>query len=323
MIKMRTALACALALSILNSGCAQQTTTAASHSKYDADLLFGYDKTLPLSPEEKPLRETSAYEVFRVSYRSAHDQRVPALLVLPKKREGKIPCVMLMHGLGGSKDQLSMFFDPLVQAGYACFAVDAFAHGERKSADSLPVFGAYAYATRDALAQTVIDLRRGIDYLESRPEIDASRVGYIGASMGGILGSIFGGVDTRLKAPILLVAGGNWKVLMEQSNLSPLKQAGITEEQRKEALRVMDAVDPIHWVGKISPRPVLMINGDNDQVVTVDSNKALHAAANEPKQIIWYKGDHVPPPTEFLNLITTVTNWLNKNVKESANPAGK
>jgi cephalosporin-C deacetylase-like acetyl esterase len=271
-----------LALGLLFSGCSQSP----SPPKYDPDLIFGYDKTLPLSAQETPAEETADYRVIKVTYRSARDQRVPALLILPKApREERLPCVILMHGLGGDKRMFQMLWGVLTKAGYALFAIDAQYHGERKPSDDIPFFGMYPYRARDALIQTVIDLRRGVDYLQTRKEIDPNRIGYIGASMGGIIGSMFAGVDERVKAPVFLVAGGDWKILMEKSTLSVWREAERKNpQQMQDALRVMDVVDPVHWVGRIAPRPVLFINGDADDVVPVESNKALHNAAGEPKK---------------------------------------
>jgi dipeptidyl aminopeptidase/acylaminoacyl peptidase len=218
-----------LALGLLLSGCSQ----ASNPPKYDPDLIFGYDKTLPLSPQETPAEETADYRVIKVTYRSARDQRVPALLILPKQpREERLPCVILMHGLGGDKRMFQMLWGTLTRAGYALFAIDAQYHGERKPSDDIPFFGMYPYRARDALIQTVIDLRRGVDYLQTRKDIDPNRIGYIGASMGGIIGAIFAGVDERVKAPILLVAGGDWKILMEKSTLSMWRDAARNNPQR-------------------------------------------------------------------------------------------
>ncbi|GBC93038.1 hypothetical protein HRbin15_01523 [bacterium HR15] len=300
------------------TGCTQ----AQNNPTPDPDWIFGYDKNLPLGPEESVAEETNAYTCYKVVYRSARDQRVPAFLVLPKNRpEGqKLPCVILMHGLGGDKSMLKMLWPMLTNAGYALFAIDAQYHGERKPKDPLPFFGVYPYYSRDALIQTVIDLRRAVDYLETRPEIDSKRIGYIGASMGGILGAIFAGVDERVQAPILLVAGGNWKIMMDKSVLSVFRQnrENRPSKEIEQALKAMEIVDPIHWVGRISPRPVLMINGDADDVVPVESNKALHEAAREPKKVIWYKGGHVPPPTEMPKVLDTIMRWLDEHLKGQA-----
>ncbi|MCX7925786.1 MAG: alpha/beta fold hydrolase [Fimbriimonadales bacterium] len=303
------------------ASCTQAQNSA---SKYDADLIFGYDKTLPLSPQETLAEETAQYQVYKVTYRSARDQRVPAFLILPKNRgEERLPCVILMHGLGGDKRMFQMLWGPLTQAGYALFAIDAQYHGERRPNDDIPFFGMYPYRARDALIQTVIDLRRGVDYLQTRKEIDPDKIGYIGASMGGIIGSMFAGVDERVKAPVLLVAGGDWKILMEKSTLSMWRDAAKNNpKQMEEALRVMDVVDPVNWVGRIAPRPVLFINGDADDVVPVESNKALHNAAREPKKVVWYKGGHVPPPSDWFTVIGEVTRWLDTHLKGKQSASG-
>jgi len=307
-----------LSLLLVLTGCTQ----AQNNPTPDPDWIFGYDKNLPLSPEESVAEETAAYTCYKVVYRSARDQRVPAFLVLPKNRsEGqKLPCVILMHGLGGDKSMLKMLWPMLTNAGYALFAIDAQYHGERKPKDALPFFGVYPYYSRDALIQTVIDLRRAVDYLETRAEIDPKRIGYIGASMGGILGAMFAGVDERVQAPVLLVAGGNWKIMMDKSILSIFREnrENRPAKEIERALKAMEIVDPIHWVGRISPRPVLMINGDADDVVPVEANKALHEAAREPKKVIWYKGGHVPPPTEMPNVLNAIMNWLNEHLKAQA-----
>lgn len=284
----------------------------------DAAVLFAYDKGLPLSPEEKLEEEANGYKVYKVTYRSVHDQRVPAFLVLPTGKEGeKLPCVILMHGLGGDKAMFKPFWGILINAGYALLAIDAQYHGERKSKEPLELFGVYPYYSRDALIQTVIDLRRAIDYLETRKEIDSKRIGYLGASMGGVLGSIFAGVDPRVQAPILMVAGGNWKLIMGKSTL-PIWQRALKEfpERIPEALQALEPVDPIHWVGRITPRPVLFINGDADDVVPVPSNKALHEAAKEPKQILWYKGGHVPQGDQLPIVLQAIQNWLETHLKK-------
>lgn len=309
-------------IAFLFNGC---TTSAQRTEDGMADLLFGYDKSLPLQPEVTEQEETTGYKVYKVSYRSARNERVPAVFIVPKGKEGeKLPCVILMHGLGGDKNMFKMTWGALTSAGYALFAIDAQYHGERKPKDPVQIFGVHPYLTRDALTQTVIDLRRGVDFLETREEIDPKRIGYLGASMGGMIGSMFAGVDTRVQAPILLVAGGNWKILMEKSTLPNVAEGREKMlEQASAALKVLDPIDPIHWVGRISPRPVLFINGDGDTVVPVDSNKALHEAAKEPKQIVWYKGPHIPPPTELPNLLSVITNWLNTHLKNAQGAALK
>jgi cephalosporin-C deacetylase-like acetyl esterase len=279
--------------------------------------LFGYDKSLPLMAEEQADSGGQGYTVTKVNYWSANNQQVPAVFVKPAaaKEGDKLPCLIIMHGLGQHKTALSILWGPFVKAGYAIFSIDAQYHGDRKPKVPVDLFGSSPYSSRDMLIQTVIDLRRGIDYLESRKDVDPSRIGYAGFSMGGILGSLVCAVDTRIQAPILALAGGDWK-LFEGSKLPNSEKARREHPEGAAAsLEAMAPVDPVRWVARIAPRPVLFINGDHDTIVPVAAGKALQEAAGQPKEVFMYKGDHVPSIAEFPRIIEKMVTWLDANVK--------
>jgi dienelactone hydrolase len=67
---------------------------------------------------------------------------------------------------------------------------------------------------RDVFIQQYKDVGRSLDYLESRPDIDRARIGYIGFSSGAITGIIAGALEPRLKALVLLEAGISGEKLM-------------------------------------------------------------------------------------------------------------
>jgi len=203
-----------------------------------------------------------------------------------------MPVVMLQHGLGRSKEDMltGSMQAVLVKAGFAGFAVDAALHGERKPAGSGTMTSFFS-ADKTPIYQTVADLRRGLDYLATVPEVDAKRIGYYGVSMGGMLGALVAGLDTRIKAPVLVLAWGDFGTLMETSDL--VKQAGSSLLLTPELVRQLLAdVDPINFVGHISPRPVLLQNGKTDLHVPPAAAEPLHKAAKEPKTIRWYPGGH-------------------------------
>jgi cephalosporin-C deacetylase-like acetyl esterase len=223
--------------------------------------------------------------------------------------DGPFACVVLGHGLRGDK-RWPEVFDLLANAGFATFSIDARFHGERRNPDALGQLFTDPSILERMLRETVIDMRRGIDYLETRPECDAGRIGYIGASMGGFLGSLLAGSDERVKAPVLLVSGADWPTMLESTETAEFRRRA-TPDAIERARRLLDPIDPIHWVGRISPRPVLMIAGDADRAVPPASARALHAAANEPKQVIWYRGGHgLPGGGETRRLMLTIGGWL-------------
>jgi pimeloyl-ACP methyl ester carboxylesterase len=173
---------------------------------------YNYDQGMPSDPEiygEWPWR--GPHVLYKLSYSSVRGQRVPAYLAIPKEKAGeKIPVVVLMHGWnlfwGKNEDWVLEWIPLLTAQGYAVLAPDHFMYGERKKEDGFDDGidrGPYYY--RDWMCQSIVDLRRGIDYLESRPDIDPDRIAIFGGSLGGWIGSILAAVEPRIKTAILSV----------------------------------------------------------------------------------------------------------------------
>jgi cephalosporin-C deacetylase-like acetyl esterase len=174
---------------------------------------YNYDPGMPSEPVfygEWPWR--GSHVLYKLSYASVRGQRVPAYLAIPKETASeKIPVVVLMHGRnlfwGKNEDWVLEWMPLLTAQGYAVLAPDHFMYGERKCEggfDAGSDRGPYYY--RDWMGQSVVDLRRGIDYLESRPDFDPGRIAVFGESLGGWIGSIMAAVEPRIKAAILRVS---------------------------------------------------------------------------------------------------------------------
>ncbi len=173
---------------------------------------YSYDEGIPSDPVfygEWPWR--GPHTLYKISYRSVREQRVPAYLAIPKdKVSEKLPVVILMHGWNlfwGKNESWVQDWIPILTAqGYVVLAPDHFLYGERKiegGFDQGSDRGPYYY--RDWMCQTVVDLRRGIDYLLSRPDIDPERIAIFGGSLGGWIGSVLSAVEPRIKTSILSV----------------------------------------------------------------------------------------------------------------------
>jgi fermentation-respiration switch protein FrsA (DUF1100 family) len=118
------------------------------------------------------------------------------------------------------------------------------------------------------------------------------------------------GADERIQAPVLLVSGADWPTMLASTE-ARLFLAQATPAEIEAAGRLLDPIDPVHWVGRISPRPVLMIAGDADRSVPPESARALHAAAREPKTVVWYHGGHaIPSEAESERVFRTIAIWL-------------
>ncbi len=269
--------------------------------------VYDYDADLALNAElgeGEPVGDVVSYSLH---FDSINDERVPAALFLPRNADAPVGAALILHGYGGSKDDVAvqLVARTLASNGVAAIAIDAQYHGERRQADA-EFFSTDLPRVGEAIVQTVVDNRRAIDYLWSRDDIDRDRIALLGVSMGAILGSIVAAVDERICSACLVVGGGRWELLAEQST-HPVAATLRAALSSPEAQALIAFVDPVHFVGHISPRPTLMLNGREDQIVPSRCAQALHEAAQEPKQIVWYDGGHIPDP---LTAMTVLGRWM-------------
>jgi len=259
-----------------------------------------YDKNLPLQVEEREAPfESAEYRQgcrqFHITITSVHDQCVPALLSIPPHAKPPLPVILMLHGVLGHKSSYnqvkrSVF---LTNAGYAVMRIDGPYRGEREVSIGRGngVQTSYHYRNRDAMIQTAVDLMRAADYLASRDDIDTDRIGFAGFSMGGAIGAMFCAHEPRVRAALLAITGGDFdKLRIRVGNAREKETLGL-------AYRL---VDPVLYVAKIAPRPLLMINAAHDEIVPRAATEALFEAAAEPKRIVWYDCGHADLPDEYL-----------------------
>ncbi len=273
--------------------------------------FYTYDRNLPLNAQLKPLDATDDHARYSLTYESVHDQRVTAILSLPKRFAPPFPAVLLMHGSGGHKDadyiKAASFM--LTGQGYATISVDSQYRGDRKRADVTgELLNPDSFRMRDAWVQTVVDLRRAVDYLASRPDIETARIGYLGFSMGGMLGACLGGVESRVSCFLLAVPGGGLVTIAQELDKHPgLKKywpVTLTPEVMKRVEEFALVCDPIHFVGKILPRPLLILVAKHDELIPPEASQMLVDAAHakEPENVRRMDTGHVLSPVVIFDV---------------------
>lgn len=259
------------------AGCLQEKSISLDH-------YYDYDKNLPLNPVKELLLSRSDKTIWHITYASVHNERVTALLSFPKQAQKPMPVVIYLHGIGDSKnaDYMQLGDSLFVVAGFAVLRIDAQYHGERQFPGlSLNLLKEYPFAGRDGIVQTVFDLRRAVDLLDSEPDVDPRRTGFLGVSLGGAIGSIFVGVEKRIEFPIIALAGGGLKFLFG------------THALNAEIRNMLAPIEPLNFIKGVQPRPLLFINAEHDEVVPKAATKALFTAAGKPKEIRWYDSGHI------------------------------
>ncbi|MCK5816056.1 MAG: alpha/beta hydrolase, partial [Flavobacteriaceae bacterium] len=132
----------------------------------------------------------------------------------------------------------------------------------------------------------------------TRNELNPKKIGYFGISLGGITGVIFTGVEQRVKVPVIVIAGGQLNLMYGKKALS------------SKAKDYTSIIEPKNFVRQISPRPLLMLNAENDEIVPPMMSKLLYKKAKKPKKIIWYPTNHHSIPIE--KVYQEGFNWFEK-----------
>jgi dienelactone hydrolase len=246
----------------------------------------------PLDAKSDLIADEDGFRQFRVEFAGIKGDRVPAFLYVPKSDAPKHPAVLLQYGSGGHKgvDYIVQLGRQFVAHGFVVLTIDSPGRGERKAKDGKKhTDWLFSNDGRDQFVQYLGDYSRAVDYLVSRDNVDRERIGYVGISWGAITGVTFVAHDPRVKAMGSMVGGGNFLGLAGAFANGNKSDAANDNGERKEK---PIAIDPVQHVGRIAPRPLLMLNVTKDQLVPRPFAEALHKAAGEGSKVVWLETDH-------------------------------
>ncbi|MBW2605284.1 MAG: alpha/beta fold hydrolase [Deltaproteobacteria bacterium] len=255
--------------------------------------FYQYDKDVPLDSVVVEKLETNEYIREKIAFKGAEDLWVPGYLALPKTANPPYPCVLQIHGMTLSKDDWwddnsnhrgNLLTPKLLAEGIAVLALDYPYHGDRSILNDFesPVTMLFRqrriYKFRSMVINGVIDYRRALDYLATREEIDSSRIGVIGSSIGGTMSLILTGVDSRIKATTACVA--------------PALMHPIFSGQPD-----ISAIAPYNFIRTYEGRPLLMLMGRKDDFnYTVEEAQALFdLVKGKQKELVFYDCGHRLP----------------------------
>jgi len=249
--------------------------------------LFVYDRAESLDYQETPAASSDpTVNVFRVGYVSPSGGRATGSLAVPAS-QGPHAGVVLMHGLPGTAaGAMSSHGLPIAARGAVVLALDA--PWARRG--GLPDF-----TPRDSVEQVQLirDLQRAVDLLLLRADVDPARIAYVGGSYGGAMGALFVGIEHRLAAAVLFVPDGGLVAHFTNRDGSPTGAlAAQSAAAQSRWLAAMRPIEPIRFIARAAPTPLLFQNGRQDQLVTVEDAEALHRAAKAPKTVLWYQAGH-------------------------------
>jgi len=246
---------------------------------------FAYDAAAPLNLRKTVEGTADGVETSAIAFDSPAGGSATGLLFDPVTRSSLRPGIVLMHGMPGTASSVASYARLLAAHGAVVIAIDApFA----RRAGSPVRFTA---TDRDEQIQLVQDLRRAVDVLRARPNVDAARIAYLGISYGGAMGALFAGVELRLAAAALVVGdGGLVSHFTGPEDVGFL--SGLSCGTRADWFRSMAPIEPIRFLPLASSTPLLLQNGRADELVPPADAEALHAAAPASATIRWYEAGH-------------------------------
>jgi dienelactone hydrolase len=284
----------------------------------------------PLAAER--VEHTDLGEVVRekVTYAVEPGERVPAFVFLPKAGPALHPAILCHHQHGGEfqvgKDgPAGLGADPnqhyaleLARRGYVTIVFDALCFNERQDAthklrdDDYERYEAMYRITegRSLQGKYVWDARRALDYLETRPEVDVSRLGMVGHSLGGQETLFTTAIDKRIRAAVSSCGFGS---------LRTLKRDRINHNYALFVPRLANNGDYGAVLTLIAPRPFFVVARTDDPIFPKDGIEETVAAARPAYAVrgaadrlatFYEPGAHAFSPTMRAAAYAWLDRWL-------------
>jgi dienelactone hydrolase len=281
----------------------------------------------PFSYLEKPLAERPGYKILRLQYPSPivteikQNNTVPADFYLPdeiKAGDPRRPAVICLHILDGNEPLTDMVCSTLAARGIPAIAFKLPYYGQRGLPEGPMAMAKDPKLFADAIEQTNFDVRRTVDLLASRPEIDPQKIGISGISLGGIIAASAAGDEPRIHRAAMLLAGGDVLGIIDSAQETKLLSQtikGMTTEDRAVLIDKINAVDPLRAAVGLRDRAlngqVLMINATEDEVVPKKCTEKLANALAIRDKVLWLDGlGHYSAAAELPLALKTTSDFF-------------
>jgi len=239
------------------------------------------------------------YATFRVELPAEPGEDADAIAhLLVPPGPGPHPALVVFPILAGTHVVSEALAKGLVRRGYLVLRMErrAFPFEEARHPDEL---------ARE-LAAAVRGGRRAIDWLVTRPDVDPSRLGSAGISMGGLLACLLHASDPRTRAAFVALTGGGIGELLYDTRERPVRGF---RDRLIEAHGLGDRaaflawakphvrqLDPLDYAGLIDPAHVFMASGRFDRVVPAARSDALWQALGRPSRLVLPTGHYQALP---------------------------
>jgi len=138
------------------------------------------------------------------------------------------------------------------------------------------------------------DLQAALDFLYNLKEVDKTRFCLLGFSGGAAVSVYTAAHDPRVSSVVTCACPADFRSLRQReralNGIQRFRQIGVIRDRDfppsiEEWERGFDIVSPIKWIDKISPRPLLLVHGDADELIPLEHVHKLYRKAKEPKEL--------------------------------------
>jgi hypothetical protein len=252
-------------------------------------------------------------------------EAAPAYFAKPKGASGRLPTVLFNHSHGGGyaigkkefiegREYLGKpaYAEFLTSLGYNALCFDAWIFGERSGRAELDMFKDMIWHGRVLWGMMVYDALKAVDYLVSRPDVDAKRLATVGMSMGSSTAQWLGALDPRVKVVVDICCLTDWHTLAE---VGGLKGHGIYYYVPD----LLNHFTTAQMNALIAPRAHLSLAGTRDHLTplagldVVDAElKKTYAASGKPDH--WRLSRYDVGHQETPEMRAEIRQWLTSNL---------
>ena len=249
--------------------------------------------------------ESEDHRLFEVTIESSTGIKSNGFLKAPAEEGGLRPAFLILGGLRTGRKTLEYIHNT---RGIVLLALDYPYEGKTSRMNTLEFIRSVPRIRR-AVIDTAPAAMTAVDYLLERDDVDPGRIIVIGGSLGAFFIPAHAAIDNRPAAAVMIYGAGDIQSILSASHDMP---RWIARPAGWLCAVLVSPVEPLKYVGLISPRPLLMISGTQDPRIPEQCSRLLHEAANEPKSVKWIDAGHVSiQEDQFHRLISdAMISWL-------------
>jgi dienelactone hydrolase len=243
-------------------------------------------------------------------------------------RNARRPAVICLPILDGNDLLTDLMCSVLAQRGVLAIMFRLPYYGERGLEDGPMALVKDPKLFADAIAQAGQDLRRTIDILASRPEIDPEKIGVTGISLGGVIAATAAGGEPRINRAAFLLAGGDLKTIIHHARETrPLSEMilKLSPSDRTNIEAKIAEVDPLRFASTLREKAlqgkVIMVNAAEDEVIPRICTEKLAAAMQMNDRVEWIKGlGHYTSMAELPRVLKSTTEFFAQDLPPDTAP---